>query len=130
MTEPTPTRRSLLHGGLALGVTSAALLSVIVGVLGAFAALASYALFHLVTVFPLSWISLQSPRALDSVLWLQAAAAGFTGAWRAADFFTGTFFSADFFAGAFFAATGLRAGFLVGFLTGFFGAGGMVSLLS
>ncbi|GAA4118099.1 hypothetical protein GCM10022215_19290 [Nocardioides fonticola] len=28
MTEPTPTRRSLLHGGLALGVSSAALLSI------------------------------------------------------------------------------------------------------
>ena len=33
-------------------------------VIGAFAALASYALFHLVTVFPLSWITLYS-RAVD-----------------------------------------------------------------
>ena len=33
----------------------------------AWSALASFALVHLVTVFPLSWISLQTPRALDSV---------------------------------------------------------------
>ncbi|SAI00628.1 MFS permease [Bordetella ansorpii] len=39
--------------------------------IGAFAALASYALFHLVTVFPLSWISLNGERNLASVLSVQ-----------------------------------------------------------
>lgn len=42
---------------------------------GAFAALASFALVHLVTVFPLSWLSLSSPRDLDELLWLQAGCA-------------------------------------------------------
>jgi len=37
-------------------------------VIGALAALASYALFHLVTVFPLSWISLYSPREVTGFL--------------------------------------------------------------
>ncbi|NEX59974.1 MFS transporter [Noviherbaspirillum galbum] len=40
-------------------------------VLGALAALASYALFHLVTVFPLSWISLYSKRPIVGVLDVQ-----------------------------------------------------------
>lgn len=40
--------------------------------LGAFAALASFALVHLVTVFPLSWLHLRDPRAADELLWLQA----------------------------------------------------------
>jgi MFS family permease len=37
-------------------------------IIGALAALASYALFHLVTVFPLSWISLYSPRSVAGFL--------------------------------------------------------------
>ena len=40
-------------------------------IIGALAALASYALFHLVTVFPLSWISLYSPRAIAGFLAIQ-----------------------------------------------------------
>jgi len=36
--------------------------------LGAFASLASYALFHLVTIFPLSWLSLQSTQSVNSIL--------------------------------------------------------------
>ena len=32
--------------------------------IGAFAALASYALFHLVTVFPLSWVALHASQAI------------------------------------------------------------------
>jgi MFS family permease len=36
--------------------------------IGAFAALASYALFHLVTVFPLSWVMLYSPQAMGDFL--------------------------------------------------------------
>jgi MFS family permease len=36
--------------------------------IGAFASLASYALFHLVTVFPLSWIILTSTRPINEVL--------------------------------------------------------------
>lgn len=36
--------------------------------IGAFAALASYALFHLVTIFPLSWIVLGSMQPVNSVL--------------------------------------------------------------
>ncbi|MFP5391337.1 MAG: MFS transporter, partial [Gammaproteobacteria bacterium] len=39
--------------------------------IGALAALASYALFHLVTVFPLSWISLYSERSISEFLGLQ-----------------------------------------------------------
>lgn len=39
--------------------------------IGAFAALASFALFHLVTVFPLSWISMYSDQSVTSVLVVQ-----------------------------------------------------------
>ena len=39
--------------------------------LGALAALASFALVHLVTIFPVSWVLLQDPRAIDDLLWLQ-----------------------------------------------------------
>ncbi|WP_266180281.1 MFS transporter [Dyella humicola] len=39
--------------------------------LGAFAALASYALFHLVSIFPLSWISLGTTQSIDAVLVVQ-----------------------------------------------------------
>ena len=39
--------------------------------IGAFAALASYALFHLVTVFPLSWITLYSDQSVNDVLAIQ-----------------------------------------------------------
>lgn len=39
--------------------------------LGAFAALASFALFHLVTVFPLSWISLNGTQPITEVLGVQ-----------------------------------------------------------
>lgn len=40
-------------------------------IIGALAALASYALFHLVTVFPLSWISLYSDRSISAFLHVQ-----------------------------------------------------------
>ena len=43
--------------------------------IGAFAALASYALFHLVTVFPLSWITLQSTQPVNDVLAVQIVGA-------------------------------------------------------
>ncbi len=39
--------------------------------IGAFAALASYALFHLITVFPLSWIKLYSNQSVNDVLVVQ-----------------------------------------------------------
>ena len=39
--------------------------------LGAFAALASFALFHLVTVFPLSWITLNAQQSINEVLIVQ-----------------------------------------------------------
>jgi MFS family permease len=39
--------------------------------IGAFAALASFALFHLVTVFPLSWIRLYSDQSITGFLLLQ-----------------------------------------------------------
>ena len=39
--------------------------------LGAFAALASFALFHLVTVFPLSWITLHSDQPVTQILGVQ-----------------------------------------------------------
>ncbi|MBV8618132.1 MAG: MFS transporter [Curvibacter sp.] len=44
-------------------------------IIGALAALASYALFHLVTVFPLSWISLYSERSISAFLLVQIAGA-------------------------------------------------------
>jgi len=39
--------------------------------LGAFAALASFALFHLVTIFPLSWVALYSQQSILAVLGVQ-----------------------------------------------------------
>ena len=39
--------------------------------IGAFAALASYALFHLVTIFPLSWITLYSDQSVSEFLVVQ-----------------------------------------------------------
>lgn len=40
-------------------------------VIGAFAALASYALFHIVTIFPLSWIALYSDQSIVDFLLVQ-----------------------------------------------------------
>lgn len=48
--------------------------------IGAFAALASFALFHLVTVFPLSWISMYSDQSVTSVLVVQIIGALLAGA--------------------------------------------------
>ncbi|RIX83153.1 MFS transporter [Acidovorax cavernicola] len=45
--------------------------------IGAFAALASYALFHLITVFPLSWISLYSDQSITEFLIVQMVGAVF-----------------------------------------------------
>src|SRR6201996_6034576 len=45
-------------------------------IIGAFAALASYALFHLVTVFPLSWIRLYSHQSIPEFLGVQMFGAG------------------------------------------------------
>lgn len=44
-------------------------------IIGALAALASYALFHLVTVFPLSWITLYSLRPLSEFMVIQVIGA-------------------------------------------------------
>lgn len=43
--------------------------------IGAFAALASYALFHLVTVFPLSWIAIKASQEIPQVLIVQIVGA-------------------------------------------------------
>lgn len=43
--------------------------------LGAFAALASFALFHLATVFPLSWIGMYTEQSIDDVLQVQVIGA-------------------------------------------------------
>ncbi|WP_314972534.1 MFS transporter [Comamonas testosteroni] len=48
--------------------------------IGAFAALASFALFHLVTVFPLSWISMYSDQSMTEVLVVQIIGALLAGA--------------------------------------------------
>jgi MFS family permease len=45
-------------------------------IIGALAALASYALFHLVTVFPLSWIQLYDTRSVAGFLQVQMLGAG------------------------------------------------------
>ena len=39
--------------------------------IGAFAPLASYALFHIVTIFPLSWILLYADQPIEGFLWVQ-----------------------------------------------------------
>ncbi len=39
--------------------------------IGAFTALASYALFHIVTIFPISWILLYTDQEIGEFLWLQ-----------------------------------------------------------
>ncbi len=43
--------------------------------IGAFAALASYALFHIVTIFPLSWITLTATQSVNEVLFIQVIGA-------------------------------------------------------
>ncbi|TEA78974.1 MFS transporter [Allopusillimonas ginsengisoli] len=43
--------------------------------IGAFASLASYALFHLVTIFPLSWIAIHHSQAIADVLIIQLVGA-------------------------------------------------------
>lgn len=43
--------------------------------LGALAALASFALFHLVTVFPLSWMVLYGEASITHILWIQVLGA-------------------------------------------------------
>jgi MFS family permease len=60
--EPTPTTEVLKSQGYNV-------------VLGAFGALASYALFHVVTVFPLSWILLYSHQSITAFLAIQILAA-------------------------------------------------------
>ena len=59
--EPTPTTEVLKSQGYDV-------------VLGAFGALASYALFHVVTVFPLSWILLFSHQSITAFLAIQILA--------------------------------------------------------
>ena len=44
-------------------------------VLGAFVPLASFAMFHLVTIFPLSWITLTGGQSAAEFLWVQVAGA-------------------------------------------------------
>ncbi|MGB3813594.1 MAG: MFS transporter [Shinella sp.] len=44
-------------------------------VLGAFVPLASFAMFHLVTIFPLSWIMLYGGQSVAEFLWVQVAGA-------------------------------------------------------
>lgn len=56
--EPVPVTQLMRHEGSNV-------------VLGAFAALASFALFHVVTVFPLSWIALYAERSTTEVLCVQ-----------------------------------------------------------
>lgn len=49
-------------------------------VIGAFAALASYALFHLVTVFPLSWVALYTDRGVEDFMKMELLGAAFAAA--------------------------------------------------
>ena len=46
-------------------------------VIGAFAALASYALFHLVTVFPLSWVALFADQSVEDFMKMELLGAAF-----------------------------------------------------
>ena len=43
--------------------------------LGAFVPLASFAMFHLVTIFPLSWVTLYGGQSAGQFLWVQVAGA-------------------------------------------------------
>jgi len=56
--EPTPTRELFRAKGRHV-------------IIGAFAALASYAMFHIVTIFPLSWIELFTEESVSAFLVLQ-----------------------------------------------------------
>jgi len=49
-------------------------------VIGAFAALASYALFHLVTVFPLSWVALYGDQGVEDFMKMELLGAFFAAA--------------------------------------------------
>ncbi|MFG6413917.1 MFS transporter [Roseateles sp. DC23W] len=49
-------------------------------VIGAFVALASYALFHLVTVFPLSWVALSDPEGIEGFMKMELLGAAFAAA--------------------------------------------------
>lgn len=49
-------------------------------VIGAFAALASYALFHLVTVFPLSWVALFADQGVEDFMKMELLGAAFAAA--------------------------------------------------
>lgn len=60
--EPTPVRELFAAKGRHV-------------VIGAFAALASYALFHIVTIFPLSWITLYSEQSISAFLMVQVLGA-------------------------------------------------------
>lgn len=60
--EPIPVREMLAGQGYNLFI-------------GAFAALASYALFHIVTIFPLSWITLTATQSINEVLVIQVIGA-------------------------------------------------------
>jgi MFS family permease len=61
--DPAPAREVIGHQGTNI-------------VIGALAALCSYALFHLVTVFPLSWIQLYDTRSMAEFLQVQMMGAG------------------------------------------------------
>jgi MFS family permease len=61
--DPAPAREVIGHQGANI-------------VIGALAALCSYALFHLVTVFPLSWIQLYDTRSMADFLQVQIMGAG------------------------------------------------------
>jgi MFS family permease len=60
--EPCDTRELFAHQGYNVAI-------------GAFASLASYALFHLVTVFPLSWVMLHSEQEIGQFLSVELAGA-------------------------------------------------------
>ncbi len=60
--EPTPVAELLREKGRTV-------------VIGAFAALASYALFHIVTIFPLSWVVLYTDQSISRFLVLQIVGA-------------------------------------------------------
>jgi len=62
--QPQPILETLRHGGQNI-------------VIGAFAPLASFALFHMVTVFPLSWVFLYTEEGPERFLMIEAIGAAF-----------------------------------------------------
>ena len=87
-------------------------------IVGAFAALASYALFHLVTVFPLSWIRLYSTQSISEFLVVQIVGAVLFAASVVVSGYMGDHIGRRFTLGSFAVAIAVFSGFAPTLLDG------------